>query len=276
MSSYQFVNSLASCYASQSQAQQARSGPSPVDGHHGQHGGGGGSTAASPAGDYYNGNGNYSASPTCYSPQGYPQQGYGHMGNDMMDYTQLHPAQRSQHIQHHMPTSPGPGPAPPTPGGPSGGLLSPAGHGPAAAAAGASCKYENMSGMPPAVTSPQDLSSSGPAKAAAAAKPPASLTSPVTVSTRPSASASPGLNEASPSPASSTSSTSSGNNNNNGGSSKSGGSGGQSGNPPQIYPWMKRVHLGQSESSQVITLWRGEGWSRCRGACRHLVKGRPR
>ncbi|KAJ1520589.1 hypothetical protein ONE63_003701 [Megalurothrips usitatus] len=236
MSSYQFVNSLASCYANQSQQQaQARTGPSPVEGHHQQHS----STATSPGGDYYNSNGNYSASPTCYSPQGYGQQGYGHMAGagDMMDYTQLHPATSHQrHLQQHMPTSPGPGPAPPAPSG----LLSP----------NASCKYEGMS-MTPSVSSPQDLSSSSSSSVAAksssaGAKASSSVTSPVTVSTRPSASASPGLNEASPSPASSTSSTSSGNNNH--GSSKSGGgSSGPSGNPPQIYPWMKRVHLGQSE-----------------------------
>ncbi|KAE8742593.1 Sex combs reduced [Frankliniella occidentalis] len=240
MSSYQFVNSLASCYANQSQQQQqqqqqSRTGPSPVDSHHQQHP----TTATSPGGDYYNGNGSYSASPTCYSPQGYPQQGYGHMPGDMMDYTQLHPAQRS-HLQHHMPASPGPGPAPQTPSG----LLSPVGSG--------SCKYEAMaSGMAPSVSSPQDLSSSsssvakGTSSSTSKAAASSSVTSPVTISTRPSSSASPGLNEASPSPASSTSSTSSGNNNN--GSSKSGGgSSGASGNPPQIYPWMKRVHLGQS------------------------------
>ncbi|XP_034234545.1 homeotic protein Sex combs reduced isoform X2 [Thrips palmi] len=236
MSSYQFVSSLASCYANQAQ-QQARTGASPVEGpggHHQQHAG----AATSPGGEYYNNNASYSASPTCYSPQGYPQQGYGHMSNDMMDYTQLHPASHQRtHLQHHMPTSPAPGPAPQTPSG----LLSPGG-------VNSSCKYEGMpGGLAPSVSSPQDLSSSSSSAtkstASASKAPPSSVTSPVTVSTRPSSSASPGLNEASPSPASSTSSTSSGNNN---GSSKSGGGSGSSANPPQIYPWMKRVHLGQS------------------------------
>ena len=240
MSSYQFVNSLASCYANQ--AQQARTGPSPVD-HH-QHAS---STATSTGGDYYNNNGaaGYNASPTCFSPQSshHYQQGYGsHMAGvasgDMMDYTQLHPATHQRtHLQHHMPTSPGPGPTPPTPSG----LLSPT--------SSSSCKYaEGMSITPSAVSSPQDLSSASSKSSTSQNAPKSSsstVTSPVTVTTRPSSSASPGLNEASPSPASSTSSTSSGNNNN--GSSKSGGGGSSNqSNPPQIYPWMKRVHLGQN------------------------------
>lgn len=41
-------------------------------------------------------------------------------------------------------------------------------------------------------------------------------------------------------------------NSNNGNQSQSGNTKGSSGNPPQIYPWMKRVHLGQSK---FVIIW---------------------
>ncbi|XP_050296622.1 homeotic protein Sex combs reduced isoform X1 [Anthonomus grandis grandis] len=236
MSSYQFVNSLAQCYA-----QQGRAGEQPHQ-------------AASPGGDYYNPNAATAANypPACYSPPQVGPQGYaghpyaapapGHGLQPMGDYTQLQPqripgATAGSHMHHA------------SPGGQSPGMLNPS----------TSCKYADSTSSA-SVASPQDLSTNAPPNRAT---PPLSnvqpsnngnatitsnksgLTSPLSVST------SPGIKPASStvsqnlsSPASSTSSTSSNeqkvNTNNN--NSKSG----SQGNPPQIYPWMKRVHLGQS------------------------------
>nr|XP_008201245.1 PREDICTED: cephalothorax isoform X1 [Tribolium castaneum] len=212
MSSYQFVNSLAQCYGQQARDQQS-----------------------SPGTDYYNPNANSTYPPACYSPPQvapqYPQHPYaapapGHgLQPTMGDYTQLQPQRLAPtHLQ-----------SPNTQTHPS-----------------ASCKYADSTSST-GVASPQDLSTNG---APPRSTPPLStpsnsnatkssgLTSPLSVSTSPpgkpaTSTASQNLS----SPASSTSSTSStekaGTNNNN---SKSG----QSSNPPQIYPWMKRVHLGQS------------------------------
>ncbi|XP_023018464.1 cephalothorax isoform X2 [Leptinotarsa decemlineata] len=233
MSSYQFVNSLAQCYG-----QQGRPGG---DQPH---------QAASPGGDYYNPNAAASGyPPTCYSPPQvgpqYPPHPYaapapGHSLQPMGDYTQLQPqriATNPSHMHHA------------SPGGQSPGMLN----------ATASCKYADSTSST-GVASPQDLSTNGPPTRAT---PPLSsaqasnnanatitskssgLTSPLSVSTSPSGKQVSGstVSQNLSSPASSTSSTSSnekpGGNNNN---SKSG----SSSNPPQIYPWMKRVHLGQS------------------------------
>lgn len=252
MSSYQFVNSLASCYANQ---QQARPGTSPVDQQH---------QAASPGGDYYNPNAASASGypPSCYSPpqvaagHHYPQHAYAtpatatsgsHMQpSGMVDYTQLqpqrHPGNSSSHLHHASPGAQSPA------------LLAPQNP-------SASCKYADSTSST-GVASPQDLSTTGPAPARST--PPLStsqsssnpgnstkasgLTSPLSVSTSPSgkqASASTTASQNLSSPASSTSSTSSSertanSNNNTKGSQQ---------NPPQIYPWMKRVHLGQSKYS---------------------------
>lgn len=224
MSSYQFVNSLAQCYGQQARASADQ--------------------AAAPGGDYYNPNATAAANypPACYSPPQvgpqYPQHPYaapapGQVPHSiqptMGDYTQLQP---QRHLHHASPGAQSPP------------MLNPS----------ASCKYADSTSST-GVASPQDLSTNGPpprstppltsnqASTNSATKT-SGLTSPLSVSTSPpgkpaTSTASQNLS----SPASSTSSTSSneksGTNNNN---SKSGSS-----NPPQIYPWMKRVHLGQSE-----------------------------
>lgn len=238
MSSYQFVNSLAQCYG-----QQGR----PAGAEQGAH------QASTPGGDYYNPNAAAASSypPACYSPPQvaqYPQHPYatpaapGHgLQPTMGDYTQLQPQRlggnASSHLHHASPGAQSPG------------ILNPS----------ASCKYADSTSST-GVASPQDLSTTGPPTRST---PPLSnvqsstnvtitsktsgLTSPLSVSTSPAGKQTTASSTASQnlsSPASSTSSTSSneksGSNNNN---SKSGGTP----NPPQIYPWMKRVHLGQSK-----------------------------
>ncbi|NP_001128396.1 sex combs reduced [Nasonia vitripennis] len=290
MSSYQFVNSLASCYANAQaqQQQQQQQGPRGTAASPGEP-----LQAASPAAgaDYYNPNTASTGYPTpCYSPQQhYPQHPYATPAatmqhpapTGMIDYTQLQPqprlsatatsqhnlhaAQQNQHHQQHLqqqqqqlhpdPTSP---------------LLQAAAVAAAAAAAGAStssCKYaESVASTN--VASPQDLTTStnarnspapglGPGTSKAGVS--GQLTSPAGGSSRSAAAAAASASSppsgsgrggegsstlttasSASSPASSTSSTSSTGNNS---SNKGNGSGG---NPPQIYPWMKRVHIGQS------------------------------
>ncbi|KAJ8985801.1 hypothetical protein NQ317_016308 [Molorchus minor] len=237
MSSYQFVNSLAQCYG-----QQGR--PAGEQAHQ----------SASPGGDYYNPNAAAASSypPACYSPPQvgpqYPPHPYatpapGHSLQPMGDYTQLQPQRLASGGNPHMHHA--------SSGGQSPGMLN----------AAASCKYAESTSST-GVASPQDLSTNGPP---ARSTPPlastqtsnnsnatitsksSGLTSPLSVSTSPPGKQATGSSTVSQnlsSPASSTSSTSSneksGSNNNN---SKSG----SSSNPPQIYPWMKRVHIGQSE-----------------------------
>ncbi|XP_075231627.1 homeobox sex combs reduced [Lycorma delicatula] len=216
MSSYQFVNSLASCY------QQGQTPRSPVD-----------PQVHSPGSDYYQ-HQQASVYPTagCYSPQQYPGQ---YMQQSpppgMMDYTQLHSAtatsqhQRLNHLQTLHTT----------------GSVSPILNN------NNSCKYADtttsVSTAPSGISSPQDLSTTG--------APPTRSPPPSTKSARtsPAASATPQnttgpASQSSSSPASST--TSSNSNSTTGNNTTSGGKPGSNSNPPQIYPWMKRVHLGQS------------------------------
>lgn len=248
MSSYQFVNSLASCYANQ---QQARPGTSPVEPQH---------QTASPGGDYYNPNTAAASAypPSCYSPpqvasgHHYPQHAYAtpatatsgtHMQpSGMIDYTQLQPQRHttntSSHLHHASPGAQSPGLLQPNPS--------------------ASCKYADSTSST-GVASPQDLSTNAaptrsspplnnnPTQNTTSSTKTSGLTSPLSVSTSPQGkqtNASSTTSQNLSSPASSTSSTSSSertaNSNNN--------SKGSTGNPPQIYPWMKRVHLGQSKS----------------------------
>lgn len=238
MSSYQFVNSLAQCYG-----QQAR--PTADQTHQ----------AASPGADYYNPNAATAAAtsypPACYSPPQvgpqYPQHPYatpapGHgLQPTMGDYTQLQPQRLTSAAASHMHHA--------SPGTQSPGMLNPA----------SSCKYAD-SASSTSVASPQDLSTTGaPTRSTTPSNQTATtnsnvtitskssgLTSPLSVNTSPQgkAASSSAASQNLSSPASSTSSTSSNeksNSNNN--NSKSG----NNPNPPQIYPWMKRVHLGQSK-----------------------------
>ncbi|XP_044738697.1 homeotic protein Sex combs reduced-like isoform X2 [Chrysoperla carnea] len=290
MSSYQFVNSLASCYAANQQGGQPggpgnRPGHSPNDAPHPQ------AQQAPPGADYYNPNAAVAAAaaaaaaasaypPNCYSPpQHYPQHPYatpaqpttgGHnlQPSGMIDYTQLQPQRLSagathqtQHLtqQHHPQHQQSP-PGAQSP------IMAQQQQQNAQQTVASSCKYADSSTSSANVSSPQDLSTSGPggtngptrnlsspvpinvAPSASNTKAPG-LTSPLSVATSPPGVGALGKQQASSStasqnlssPASSTSSTSSSemksNNNSKGGSS---------GNPPQIYPWMKRVHLGQS------------------------------
>lgn len=244
MSSYQFVNSLASCYQ---QGQAARTGASPVDPSHPQH-----AQANSPGSEYYNANpGGLSAYPAgCYSPQQYAGQ-YMHQAGDMIDYTQLHSSHQRlgvghlQPLHHHAVTSPG--------------AVSPIINNNTTVTnlSSNSCKYADSTTTTASVSSPQDLSTGGqPTRSSSPMKPtPASSarTSAAASATSPASSgaqnSSVAASQSSSSPASSTSSNSSNTGNNT--TSKSGSS---SNPPPQIYPWMKRVHLGQSECILFIII----------------------
>ncbi|KAK2586669.1 hypothetical protein KPH14_011712 [Odynerus spinipes] len=278
MSSYQFVNSLASCYAGQQPQQQRPTPNSPGEPMQ----------AASPAGaDYYNPNAAATSYPApCYSPQQhYPQHPYATPASGMqhtaptgmIDYTQLQPQPRlnatatsgahgmhqppsQHHPQQHHPQAQQPQlhPDPTTP------LLQAASA--ASAPSASSCKYADSTSST-GVASPQDLSTStsrnsptplvapGPSKSGSALTSPPGTSSRSSVAAAAASAASPSsgtsrnvadgnstLTTASSasSPASSTSSTSSTGNNS---SNKVNASGS---NPPQIYPWMKRVHIGQS------------------------------
>lgn len=244
MSSYQFVNSLASCYGNQA---PGRTG-TPVDqaGHPG---------LPSSGADYYNPNAAASAYPnTCYSPpqvsHHYPQHPYAtpasgaHMQpQTMIDYTQLHP-QRLGSTASHMHPNPSPGALSPN-------LMST----PPTQATAASCKFADSTSTT-GVASPQDLStSSGPGRTspgfgnvgqnASGTSTKLGLTTPIASPVEHKAN----INQNISSPASSTSSNDSNdaNNSSSNNTKNSKSAGGSGANPPQIYPWMKRVHLGQSK-----------------------------
>ncbi|CAK1543978.1 unnamed protein product [Leptosia nina] len=242
MSSYQFVNSLASCYGNQA---PGRTG-TPVEqtGHPG---------LPTPGADYYNPNAAASAYPNaCYSPpqvgHHYPQHPYAapatgsHMQpQSMIDYTQLHPQRLGSTASHmHQHSNPSPGALSPN-------LLSAA----ANQAASASCKFADSTSTT-GVASPQDLStSSGPGRTSPGfgvsntGSTKLGLTTPIASPVEHKAN----VNQNISSPASSTSSNDSNEPNPNSSSSNTKtakSSGSSQANPPQIYPWMKRVHLGQS------------------------------
>ncbi|CAH0776305.1 unnamed protein product [Bemisia tabaci] len=239
MSSYQFLNHLG--YPQSGGQGQGRSGASPVD-----------PTEGSPSSDYYNPNagvvGSYAVGSGCYSPQAqynaaavqYMQQSPG----GMMDYTQLHTASHPRLSQHLQPLNSLPSPeALPSP------ILNNNNNNstPVTGLGAQSCKYADSTTTAPSangVASPQDLSTSGPGQP----RSPGPLQVKTSRSSTSSAMSPPLLgaqssgpaSQTSSSPASSTSSSSTpGPNNSSTSGSKS------SGNPPQIYPWMKRVHLGQ-------------------------------
>lgn len=263
MSSYQFVNSLASCYQ---QSQSGRPGGSPLD------------TGSPATSDYYGQNSGVVPSygtAGCYSPQQYAGQ---YMQQSptaaMMDYTQLHTAQQHQRIQHlqqlqqhhHHQSLTSPGAMSPILGANNNNNNNsnannnnnPSVTSLVGAAGAGSCKYEVASPgtmvTANGIGSPQDLTTSStqqpnrtpPLTSAAAAIVKTQPRTPGPAGTSPSAgvgSQSTGpASQSSSSPASSEASSPGGTNN----SSSAGGKSG-SGNPPQIYPWMKRVHLGQSK-----------------------------
>ncbi|CAG9134586.1 hypothetical protein JYU34_004534 [Plutella xylostella] len=242
MSSYQFVNSLASCYGNQA----PRTGTPGEQGHPG---------IPTPGADYYNPNAAASAYPNaCYSPpqvgHHYPQHPYAapaaaaHLQpQSMIDYTQLHPQRLGGAPHLHQHSNPSPGALSPS-------LMST----PPSQAASASCKFADSTSTT-GVASPQDLStSSGPGRTSpgfgvgqnATGQTTSSklgLTTPIASPVEHKAS----VNQNISSPASSTSSNDSHEGNNSSSTAKNSKSAsGSQANPPQIYPWMKRVHLGQS------------------------------
>ncbi|KOB76468.1 Sex combs reduced-like protein [Operophtera brumata] len=242
MSSYQFVNSLASCYGNQA---PGRTG-TPVDqtGHPG---------LPTTGADYYNPTAASAYPNTCYSPpqvsHHYPQHPYGtpasgaHMQpQSMIDYTQLHPQRLGSAATHMHHTNPSPGALSPN-------LMST----PPSQAAGASCKFADSTSTT-GVASPQDLStSSGPGRtspgfgvgqtSSATTSTKLGLTTPIASPVEHKAV----VNQNISSPASSTSSNESNEANNSSSNSKNSKSAAATSNPPQIYPWMKRVHLGTSK-----------------------------
>lgn len=245
MSSYQFANSLAPCYQ---QGQPPRPGGSPLD-------------TGSPTSDYYAPNAgvvpSYGTTAGCYSPQQYVSQYMQQSPSGMMDYTQLHTAQQHQrltgvHLQqlhHHHQSLASPGAMSPILNNNNTTVTN-------LGSTTASCKYEvnsqtNVSGTTNGIGSPQDLTTSAqpnrtPPLATGQIKAATPSRTPGASGASPSAAQTSGpTSQSSSSPASSTSSSSPGGTNSVGG----GGSGksSNSGNPPQIYPWMKRVHLGQSK-----------------------------
>lgn len=242
MSSYQFVNSLVNCYQQNAAAAAvSRNENSPnLDG--------GGAPSPNSA-DYYSNYGNQ-----CYSPSGgsvgHQQYQYLQSPNNtagMMDYTQLHPSQHqrlgvqqlNQHHQHpnqlpqHGSLSPTSSPN----------LIN--------NNVNLNCKFsENdsphrptMPGIGPnGLSSPQDLTTSSTT--------PTGRSSPIMIKgsasnrTTPTATVPPGpVSQCSSSPASSECSGTS----TPGPNSSNSGNGKGSGNPPHIYPWMKRVHIGTSK-----------------------------
>ncbi|XKL60464.1 hypothetical protein PGB90_007521 [Kerria lacca] len=231
MSSYQFVNSLASCYQ---QGQAPRPGGSPLD-------------TSSPTSDYYGQNASvvpsYGTATGCYSPQQYPGQYMQQSPGGMMDYTQLHTAQQHQriHLQqlHHHQSLASPGAMSP--------ILNNNNNTTVTSLGSGSCKYEVNSpnvATTNGIGSPQDLTTTAqpnrtpPLSTPVVKAPPRT---PGASGASPSAGQTTGpTSQSSSSPASSESSSPGGNN------SSSAGGKSSSGNPPQIYPWMKRVHLGQS------------------------------
>ncbi|KAF6206246.1 hypothetical protein GE061_017475 [Apolygus lucorum] len=225
MSSYQFVNSLASCYQQGAQ----RSGASPVD--HPQ----------SPAGEYYP-NVNYPGG--CYSPQQYAGQYMQQSPSGMMDYTQLHSAAQHQRLTSHLQ---------PLHGVPSPGAVSPILNNNNTTvtnlSSSSSCKFADSTTAAASangISSPQDLTTSTPGRSSSPLGK-TSLHSPSNPTARTPTGTQP-TSQSSSSPSSSTSSSSSTPGAGAGSSANNTSSSGKSpaGNPPQIYPWMKRVHLGQS------------------------------
>lgn len=243
MSSYQFVNSLASCYPQSSLNQTANTNNNNNNVAN--------ANPNAPA-DYF--------PPSAYTPNLYPGasqnhyaggQAYGGLGsqpgqNDMVDYTQLQPQkfllnQQQQNAQHQQPQQPSS----------------------AAPVNSQSCKFANDSissagtGNSTSLSSPQDLST------ARDISPKLSPNSVVENVTRNLSKVASGVNSSnnsanhnsntgplrSPEPDDSDASSESGGEGGGGSQSNSGKKG-----PPHIYPWMKRVHIGQSNYKSLPSL----------------------
>lgn len=214
MSPYQFVNSLASCYP-QSQL--------------GQHGGNTNSsnTTTSTANNQATANNDYFSS-SAYTPNLYPNASQPHYNqayslpgqqnpNDMVDYTQLQPQPQQPQRLPMLPQQP------------------------QASINPNSCKYDpdgvkmtannnnntnNNNNRTTMIASPQDLSSTGRDASPKLSPSVENVTMPM----------------GSPNGGDSDTDSESGNE---AGGSQNGSR--KKGTPPQIYPWMKRVHLGQSK-----------------------------
>ncbi|CAH1405287.1 unnamed protein product [Nezara viridula] len=202
MSSYQFVNSLASCY-------QQAGRPSP-DG------------PQSP--DYYP----QVSYPGCYSPQQYTSGYMQQSPSGMMDYTQLHGSNHQRLASHLQPLGHPAGPVSPALNNNTVTNLS----------GSTSCKFADSTTTSSGIASPQDLTTSSSGPGGPRSTPPKTGLHSPSGARAPSAPAP--TSQTSSSPASSISSSSS---TTQGTAAKSPAQPGQ--NPPQIYPWMKRVHLGQ-------------------------------
>lgn len=238
MSSYQFVNSLVNCY-------QQNAAAAAVTRNENSPGLDGGAPSPNSA-DYYANYGNQ-----CYSPSGATvgHQQYQYLQSPsnpaMMDYTQLHPSQQQrlgmQNQHHQHPNHIQHGQLSPTAASPN--LIN--------NNVNLNCKFENESPHRPnmplgpnGLSSPQDLTTSSTT--------PTGRTSPIMIKTSassrttPTGTVPPGpVSQSSSSPASSECSGTS----TPGPNSSNSGNGKGSGNPPHIYPWMKRVHIGTSKSS---------------------------
>lgn len=256
MSSYQFVNSLASCYPQSQLAQQQQSQQAP---QHSQHPAANQTASAS---DYF---ANPTYNPNLYSPhyanqnylatqQQQQQQQAATAAADMVDYTQLQP-------QRMMlgGAVPGPQQTAQTQNAQAGG------HPVAAAVTNAnSCKYaagsesgtnNNLAGNNTTtagpISSPQDLST-----ARELVSPKLSPNTVVNESLKGrninnnnnNSNPTTNLSLHSPTGDSDTDSDSGGEDNEGGsGGAARGGKKGSGSGPPTVYPWMKRVHLGQSK-----------------------------
>lgn len=242
MSSYQFVNSLAQCYP-QSQLNQAAATNNNNNNNN--------VTSANPnaPNDYfpssaYNPNLYPGASQNHYSgPQNYGNLSTQQGQTDMVDYTQLQPHKFLLNQQQQQQSSQAPvvGQPPST-----------------AQVNSQSCKYANDSvssagtGNSTSISSPQDLST---AREISPKLSPNSVVENVTrnlnkagtvgVNSNSSSNNPNNVSLRSPEPDDSDASSDSGNEGGGGGSSQS--TSGKKGNPPHIYPWMKRVHIGQSK-----------------------------
>lgn len=287
MSSYQFMNCYQQSQAQQQQGRAVTSPVDPLQTGNSPGGSGGSTSAADyygQAAQSGGGGGVYNAGPAagCYSPQQYASQYMQQSSPSMIDYTQLHSVNHQQqhqqhqqhqrlqaaaaaaaagahlqHLQHHG-GGVGVGGLP----SPGGGAISPISSSlnnnvvgmPSVGGGGVQCKYEvTAAATPNGISSPQDLTTSAAAPPGARSPPPAIMKS-VRSSGGPGTGSSPAtqgpISQTSSSPASSISSTSShggGGGGSGNGPAASGGKQGSGQNPPQIYPWMKRVHLGQSE-----------------------------
>lgn len=255
MSSYQFVNSLASCYPQSQLAQQQQQQQ-----QHSQHPATAGNqtTAAS---DYF---ANPTYNPNLYSPhyanQNYlatqQQQQQAASAADMVDYTQLQP-QRMM-----LGGSGGGGGAVPGPQQAQSQSAQPGGVHPAAVVTANSCKYAATGNESGATTLGNNTSTTGPIASPQDLSTARELVSPKlspnsvqdnlkgrTINNNNNNNSNPTTNLSlhSPTGDSDSDSDSGAEENEGSGGAARGGKKGSGSGPPTVYPWMKRVHLGQSE-----------------------------